>query len=129
MRTGYTTEQRKESGKGARLAARRFCLTLWSKMAKVMERANREGPVMGLISYADDFIVSSEVDEADRLWDETSGALDEIGLEIDQSKSCYTSKNKASWSHKTPAFKRKLLFQARRLRWQPTRTHHWLKSV
>ena len=44
--------------------------------------------VMGLISYADDFLVSSEVDEADRIWVETTGALDEIGLEIDQSKSC-----------------------------------------
>ena len=44
-----------------------------------------------------------------RLWDETTGALGEIGLEIEQSKSCYTSKHKASWSHKTPAFKKEIV--------------------
>ena len=64
---------------------------------------------MGLIWYADDFIVSSEVDEADRIWDETTVALDEIEWEIDQSKSCYTSKSKASRSHKTLAFKKEIV--------------------
>ena len=53
-------------------------------MSEVMEQANREGPVMGLIAHADDFIVSSEGEEADRVWDETAGALGEIGLEIEQ---------------------------------------------
>ena len=41
--------------------------TLGSKMSEVMEQANREGPVMGLIADADDFIVSSEGEEADRV--------------------------------------------------------------
>ena len=86
-----------------------FCLTLWSKVAEVTEQANREGPVMGIIAYADDFVVSSEFGKADCVWDETTGALGEIGLEIEQSKSCYTSKHKASWSHKTPAFKKEIV--------------------
>ena len=69
-------------------------------MTEVMEQANRERLVMGFFSYADDFIVSADDDEADRIWDETTGALGEIGLEIDQSKSCSTSKVKTGWNHK-----------------------------
>ena len=42
---------------------------------------------MGIIALAGDFIVSSEGGKADCVWDETTGALGEIGLEIDQSKS------------------------------------------
>ena len=77
-------------------------------MTEVMEQANTERPV-GLISHADDFIVSSDGDEADRIWDETTGALGEIGLEIDQSKSCYTSKVKTGWNHRTLAFKKEIV--------------------
>ena len=62
-----------------------------------------------VISYADDFIVSSDGDEADRIWDETTGALGEIGLEIDQSKSCCTSKVKTGWNHKTLVFKEEIV--------------------
>ena len=36
--------------------------------------------MIGLISYADDFMVSSDGDDADRIWDETTGALGEIRL-------------------------------------------------
>ena len=50
---------------GSTLSSAAFCLTFWSKMADVMARANRERPVMGLISYVDDFIVSSEGGKAD----------------------------------------------------------------
>ena len=49
---------------------------------------------MGVIVYADDFIVSSEEREADKVWKETTKALDEIGLEIDQNKSCFTRKTR-----------------------------------
>ena len=35
---------------------------------------------MGIIAYAGDFIVSSEGGKADSVWDETTGALGEIGL-------------------------------------------------
>ena len=59
-------------------------------MQELLERANSDRPVMGFISNADDFTVSSDDDGADRVWDETGGALKEIGLENDQSKSCYT---------------------------------------
>ena len=66
---------------------------------------------MGIIAYADDFIVSSEGGEADRVWDETTGALGEIGLEIDQSKSCYTTKSDGGMESQNfrPA-RRRLLF-------------------
>ena len=64
---------------------------------------------MGMIAYADDFIVSSEGGEADCVWDETTGAPGEIGLEIDQSKSCYTTKATMGWSHKTLAFKKEIV--------------------
>ena len=74
-----------------------------------MEQINKERPVMGLISYADDFIVSSDGDEADKIWDETTGALAEIGLDIDQSKSCFSSKVKTGWNHKTSAFKKEIV--------------------
>ena len=70
-------------------------------MTEVMEQTNRERPVMGLMS--------SDGDEADRIWDETTAALGEIGLEIDQSKSCYTSKVKTGWNHKTFAFKKEIV--------------------
>ena len=87
-----------------------FCLTFWSKMTEVMEQANREGPVMGTIAYADDFIVSFEGGEADRVWDETTGGLGEIGLEIDQSKSCFSIKEATTgWNHKTLAFKKEIV--------------------
>ena len=64
---------------------------------------------MGSISYADDLIVRSDGDEADRLWDETTSALGEIGLEINQPKSCYTSKVRTGWNHKTLAFKKDIV--------------------
>ena len=75
---------------GSTLSSAAFCLTFWSKMTEVIEHANREKPIMGMVAYADDFVVSSDNVEADRVWDETTMALGEIGLEIDQSKSCYT---------------------------------------
>ena len=49
---------------------------------------------MGFISYADDFGVSPDDDEADRLWHDAGEALQEIGLEIDQPKSCFTRQEK-----------------------------------
>ena len=60
---------------GSTLSSATFCLTFWSKMSEVTEQANREGPVMRTIAYADDFIVSSEGGKADCVWDETTGAL------------------------------------------------------
>ena len=75
-------------------------------MTEVIEHVNREKPIMGMIAYADDFVVSSDDVEADREWDETTTALGEIGLEIDQSKSCYTSKEESSWRHNTHIQKR-----------------------
>ena len=94
---------------GSTLSSAAFCLTFWSKMTEVMEQTNKERPAMGLISYADDFVVSSDGYEADRIWNETTGALGEIGLEIDQSKSCYTSKVKTAGKHKTLAFKKEIV--------------------
>ena len=64
---------------------------------------------MGRIACADDFMVSSEGGKADCVWDERTGALGEIGLEIDQSKSCYTTKATMGWSHKTLAFKKEIV--------------------
>ena len=64
---------------------------------------------MGIIAYADDFMVSSEGEKADCAWDKTTGALGEIGLEIDQTKSCYTTKATLGWSHKTLAFKKEIV--------------------
>ena len=43
------------------------------------------------------------------MWGETTGALGEIGLEINQSKSCYTTKATMGWSHKTLAFKKEIV--------------------
>ena len=94
---------------GSTLSSATFCLTFWSKMSEVMEQANREGPVMGIIAYADDFLVSPEGGKADNVWDETTGALGEIGLEIDQTKSCYTTKATTGWNHKTLAFKKEVV--------------------
>ena len=94
---------------GSTMSSATFCLTFWSKMSEVMEQANREGPVMGIVACADDFTVSSEGEKADYVWDETTGALGEIGLEIDQSKSCYTTKATMGWSHKTLAFKKEIV--------------------
>ena len=94
---------------GSTLSSATFCLTFWSKMTEVMEQTNREKLVMGFFSYADDFIVSADDDGADRIWDGTTGALGETGLEIDQSKSCSTSKVKMGWHHKTLAFKKEIV--------------------
>ena len=91
------------------LSSATFFLTFWNKMTEVMEQANRERLVMNLISYADDFTVSSDGDEAVRVRDETTDGLGEIGLEIDQSKSCYTSKTKIGWNHKTLAIKKEIV--------------------
>ena len=94
---------------GSTLSSATFCLTFWSKMKEVIEHANREKPAMGVVAYADDFIVCSEEEDADRVWDETTRALGDIGLEIDQSKSCYTRKGKTSWIHKTLKFKNEIV--------------------
>ena len=90
---------------GSTLSSAALCLTFWSKMTEIIEHANKDKPIMGVIAYADDFIVSSDSGEADRVWDETTTALSGIGLEIDQSKSCYTSKE-SSWRHKTLTYKK-----------------------
>ena len=95
---------------GSTLSSATFCLTFWSKMTEVMEPANREGPVVDIIAYADDFVVSSEGDEADRIWDETTGALGETGLEIDQSKSCFSSNKRRAGVTKRSLSRNKLLF-------------------
>ena len=94
---------------GSTLSSAAFCLTFWSKMKEVIERTNREKQIMGVIAYADDFIVSSDEGEADRVWEETTKALDEIGLEIDQNKSCYTRKGETGWRHKTLKFKKEIV--------------------
>ena len=59
-------------------------------MQELLERTNSIRLVMGLISYADDLTVSSDDYEGGRLWDDTGAALKEMGLEVDQSKSCCT---------------------------------------
>ena len=91
---------------GSTLSSAAFCLTFWSKMTEIIEHANKEKSITGAIAYADDFVVSSDNVEADRVWDETTKALSEIGLEIDQSKSCYTTKEESSWRHKTLTYKK-----------------------
>ena len=73
---------------GNTLGSATFCLTFWNKMQELTERTNGVRRVMGFVSYADDFGVISDDDEADRLWDDTHDALREIGFEIGQSKSC-----------------------------------------
>ena len=78
-------------------------------MKEVIEHANRKKPAMGVIAYADDFIVSSDEGDADRVWDETTKALGDIGLEIDQNKSCYTRKGETRWRHKTLKFKKEIV--------------------
>ena len=78
-------------------------------MKEVIEQTNRERPIMGVISYADDFIVSSEEIEVDKVWDETTKALGVIGLEIDQNKSCYKRKGETRWRHKTLKFKKEIV--------------------
>ena len=109
-------QERGENGKKCELhnsVAKDVCHTEQRDiLLDFLEQANKERPVMGLISYADDIIVSSDGDEADRVWDETTGALGEIGLEIDQSKSCYTSKAKTGCNHKTLAFKKEIVAEA-----------------
>ena len=81
---------------GSTLSRATFCLTFWSKMQELLERPNLVRLVMSFISYADDFAVSSDDDddEADRLWDDTGGALKEIDLEMDQSKPCFTKQER-----------------------------------
>ena len=64
---------------------------------------------MGIIAYADDFIVSSEGGKADSVWDEMTGALGEVGLEIDLSKSCSSTKATTGWNHTTLAFKKEIV--------------------
>ena len=105
-----------------------FCLTLWNKLMEVMEQTNQERRVMGIIAYADDFIVSSDGDEADKVWDRTTVALGEIGLEIDQSKSCYTCSAEVRRKHKTLAFKKGIVAlgtEATEWNSMTKRTHHW----
>ena len=94
---------------GSTLSSAAFCLTFWSKMTEVIERVNKESLTMGVIAYADDFVVSSDEGEANRVWDETTKALSEIGLEIDQAKSCYTSSEETRWKHKTLKFKKEIV--------------------
>ena len=91
-------------------------------MTEVIEHANREKPIMGVIAYADDFVVSSDEVEADRVRDETTTALGEIGLEFDQSKSCYTRKVESSWRHKTLEFKKEIVVLG-------TETTEWNSTV
>ena len=99
----------------------------WNMLMEVMEKTHQERLVMGIVAYADDFIVSSDGDEADRVWDRTTVALGEIGLEIDQSKSCHTCSGKVRRKHKT--------WRLSGTRWLLTkRTHHgpqngWLKHL
>ena len=53
--------------------------------------------------------MSFEGGEPDRVWGGTTGALGEIGLDIDQSKSCFTTKATTGWNHKTLAFKKEIV--------------------
>ena len=62
-----------------------------------------------VIPYADDFTVSSDDVEADRLRDETGEALKEIVIEIDQSKSCHTRQEMTEWNHRTLSFTEKIV--------------------
>ena len=94
---------------GSTLSSATFCLTFWSKMKRSYERSNREKPTMGVIAYADDFIVCSDEDDADGIWEETTRALGDIGLEIDQNKSCYTRKGETRWKHKTLKFNKEIV--------------------
>ena len=70
-------------------------------MQELLERTNSLSTVMGFIAYADE--------EADRLWTDTGEALKEIGLEIYQSKSCYTRQEKTEWNRSTLSFKEKIV--------------------
>ena len=49
--------------------------------------------------------MSVDDEQVDKLVDDTGEALKEMGLEVDQSKSCYTRQEKPEWNHSTLAFK------------------------
>ena len=67
-------------GKRARLSRATFCLIFWSKMRELLGRTNAERSVVGFVSYADDFLISTDEEEADSLWGQTSRVLEEVGL-------------------------------------------------
>ena len=90
---------------GSTLSSATFCVTLWSKMRELLDLTNAERPAMGFISYADDFMISADKDEPDNLWDETIKALEEVGLVIDQTRSCHTRQERTEWNHREPSFK------------------------
>ena len=83
------------------LGSATFCVTLWSKMQELLDRANSERLVVGFISNADDFMVSSDDDEADSLCGETTEAPKESGLEIDHGKSRYARHERTEYGHIT----------------------------
>ena len=56
---------------GSTLSSAAFSVIFWSKTQELLKRTNSIRPVMGFISYADDFALSSDDEEADRLWDDT----------------------------------------------------------
>ena len=74
---------------GSTLRSKTFCLAVWSKNRNWWDERSESDRQWGFISYLDDLTVSSDDDEADRLWSETGEALKEVRLEIDQSKSCH----------------------------------------
>ena len=65
---------------GKTLSSVTFCLAFWSKMEEVLDHKNSVRPVLEFHSYADDFAVTSDEDEANGLWTETSELLKTIGF-------------------------------------------------
>ena len=72
---------------GSTLSSASFRLTFWSKTQELLDRANSMWTTL------------LSIDDDDALWDATSEALKEIGLEIDQSKSCYMRHERTEWDH------------------------------
>ena len=95
---------------GSTLSSATFCLTFWGKMRDLWDRKNTEEQRMGFISYADDFLISAQGDEANHLRAETSRALREVALVTDQTKMCYTQQEKNGWSHESLSQKENVVF-------------------
>ena len=74
-------------------------------MTDLLDEVNIDRPMAGYISYADDFILSAEEDEADEVWRKTVEALSEIGLPIEQTKSKCTRRQRNENEHENLTFK------------------------
>ena len=86
---------------GRTLSSATFCLTLWSGMTDLLDEINMDRLTAGIVSYADDVIMSAEQNDANEVWQQTEEALSEIGLHIDQTESNCAR----TWEHEHLTFK------------------------